>query len=215
MESMIWLKLAALVSINGFAAVCFSQSEPTKSPPFPDTPKNHWVYEGQGYLRSQGLLVGFPDGLGYKPLYETRMEFAVLFHTAGANLVADANYLKQSLDQIALDEPGSSQAVKDLDGFADGQSILTSPLFMKAVGYLEPGLKEFSPELHELGITGDVIHTPLIRFRAIMSTLTTPRPGSALVQFSDVPKGHWAASAVLDLRRAGLLQGFPDGELHG
>lgn len=35
------------------------------------------------------------------------------------------------------------------------------------------------------------------------------------VEFTDVPPGHWAAEAVYDLAREGIVEGFPDGTFRG
>ena len=44
---------------------------------FPDVPDNHWAYEALKRMKSEGLLVGYPDGLfrGNRPA--TRYELAV------------------------------------------------------------------------------------------------------------------------------------------
>ena len=40
---------------------------------------------------------------------------------------------------------------------------------------------------------------------------TLERAGVAVLPFSDVPPGHWAAQAVETLHRAGIVRGYPSG----
>lgn len=40
-------------------------------------------------------------------------------------------------------------------------------------------------------------------------------PGASQHQFSDVPADHWAAKSVLDLRKAGILIGYPGESFRG
>src|SRR5579862_8717901 len=53
---------------------------------FPDVPDNHWAYEALKRMKSEGLLVGYPDGLfrGNRPA--TRYELAVAVHATYVHL---------------------------------------------------------------------------------------------------------------------------------
>lgn len=53
---------------------------------FPDVPDNHWAYEALRRMKSEGLLVGYPDGLfrGGRPA--TRYELAVAVHATYVHL---------------------------------------------------------------------------------------------------------------------------------
>lgn len=53
------------------------------------------------------------------------------------------------------------------------------------------------------------------RHESFLSTLAIPEFGSALNQFPDVPTNHWAAKAILDLRKHDLLHGYPEGSFNG
>jgi hypothetical protein len=57
---------------------------------------------------------------------------------------------------------------------------------------------------------------PLLRFLCVLAAAFAVA-GSALSQenFPDVPKGHWAYREVAELRKEGLLKGYPDGLFRG
>jgi hypothetical protein len=50
---------------------------------------------------------------------------------------------------------------------------------------------------------------------AAIVAITLASQGGAIQQFPDVPRGHWAYSDVLNLRREGILHGYPDGTFLG
>lgn len=50
---------------------------------------------------------------------------------------------------------------------------------------------------------------------AAPATTTTTTAATQVVQFSDVPAGHWAKDAVDRITQCGLIQGFPDGTFRG
>ena len=58
--------LGAIVTA-GFFGSAFAQNN------FPDVPENHWAYEALAKLKTDGLLVGYPDGLfrGNRPASRT------------------------------------------------------------------------------------------------------------------------------------------------
>lgn len=184
---------------------------------FPDNPRNHWAYEGLSYLKSQGLLVGYPDGLGYpRPKDKTRYELAVSFHAAGVNLRTLTWSLRDQIEEIATVHGGSQEAIQaNLKAAQYMLYTLRSPLLPRALDYLKRGGHEFAPEMKSLGASEDDITVAIAQYQAILPTLRIPEAGSALKQFPDVPAGHWAAKAVLDLRESDILQGYPDGRFGG
>ncbi len=197
------------------AAVAFMVSPMQTPESFPDIPRNHWAYEAQSYLKSQGLAVGYPDGLGVWPRAASRYQFAVFFHAAGSNLRTLDDGLQELLKRIATEEPGTDRANGDLAQVEVQLKSMRNAVIVKAVGYLERGAWEFTPELRSLGASLSDITVPVARYRSEVLTLQLPVPGSALRQFSDVPTDHWAAKAILDLRSHGLIHGYPDGSFRG
>lgn len=72
---------------------------------FPDVPDNHWAYEALLRLKSNGLLVGYPDGLyrGGRPA--SRYEMAVAIHATYVNLKNITDGLQKQIDALK-DEVG-------------------------------------------------------------------------------------------------------------
>jgi hypothetical protein len=67
---------------------------------FPDVPDNHWAYEALLRMKSNGLLVGYPDGLfrGNRPA--SRYEMAVAIHATYVNLKNITDGLQAQIDAI-------------------------------------------------------------------------------------------------------------------
>jgi hypothetical protein len=55
----------------------------------------------------------------------------------------------------------------------------------------------------------------LALFVACAVTMAIALPATAQMKFKDVPDSHWAASAVYDLVKLGVTQGYPDGTFRG
>jgi hypothetical protein len=71
----------------------------------------------------------------------------------------------------------------------------------------------FSKELIAMGVSMNEDQRTLNLIEGRLATLARSRivkPGEALTQFSDVPTTHWAAQATANLRREGILTGYPD-----
>jgi hypothetical protein len=67
---------------------------------FPDVPDNHWAYEALLRMKSNGLLVGYPDGLfrGARPA--SRYEMAVAIHATYVNLKNITDGLQKQIDDL-------------------------------------------------------------------------------------------------------------------
>jgi hypothetical protein len=216
MRSMSKLRVVAFLFVAGASLqYSFGTISELPNPSFPDTPANHWAYEGMAYLKSLGFLIGLPDGIGRGVRPRTRFELAVAYHASGTNLLAFAGGLGELENQIELDPPGSDRAAADLKFFNEERMKLSNTLLPRTCNYLVRGLKEFSPEIHDLGATDDLLHVAVPQLRSVMSRIRKPHVGRALQQFPDVPAGHWAANAVLEMRKLGLLHGYPDGSFLG
>jgi len=109
---------------------------------FPDVPDNHWAYDALKRMKSEGLLVGYPDGLfrGNRPA--TRYEMAVAIHATYVHLrnmidnlnsqmaalqdqmkntasQSDLNNLKSALDALQNQVNAQGQDIADLKKMAD------------------------------------------------------------------------------------------------
>lgn len=94
------LKLA-LVSVLGAALVVPALAQDN----FPDVPDNHWAYEALLRMKTNGLLVGYPDGLfrGNRPA--SRYEMAVAIHATYVNLKNITDGLQAQIDAIGKGTP--------------------------------------------------------------------------------------------------------------
>lgn len=72
-------------------------------------------------------------------------------------------------------------------------------------------LRELTPEILATGVTQDEIDESIRWFRSLFAAhgVELYLPNGAW--FLDVPEGHWADAAIHNLRRAGILHGYPQG----
>jgi len=164
---------------------------------FPDTPQNHWGYESIADLQSEGVLVGYPDGLGRGVRPSARYETAV----------------------------GVNAAYVRFHGIAEGLSLLGKRKLSRDevrwnTGKLRVGKKlvtlieYFKLELKNLGCIPDEM-TADIRKDILAIGLLQPEASRISEPFSDVKPTHWASDAVRNLWVEGILRGYPDGKFGG
>ena len=81
---------------------------------FPDVPDNHWAYEALERMKSDGLLVGYPDDLfrGGRPA--TRYEMAVAIHATYMHLKNLINNLDEQVKNFKGGDDSWKAAVADL-----------------------------------------------------------------------------------------------------
>jgi hypothetical protein len=179
---------------------------------FPDNGKNHWAYEGVSYLKSTGVLIGYPDGLGYQPLNRSRYEFAIAYWAASSHLASLSAGLQKEIDEIATSKSGPNE-IADFNLMR--KEFLSNPLLTRAIDYLARARVEFASEIKSCGGDPPTMDRTIATFRPILERYRFPLTGSALQQFPDVPSNSWAASAVWNLRVKGILRGYPDGKFNG
>lgn len=76
---------------------------------------------------------------------------------------------------------------------------------------LELLVRELTPELLDTDVTQDEIDESLRWIRSTFGILKVELIFPNGDWFPDVPEGHWADTAIHNLRRAGILYGYPDG----
>jgi len=168
-----------------------------------DTPKTHWMFEALVETRKMGLLVGYPDGLGYrrKPGM-SKYQFIVAFHAVCANL----HDLRRGFDRMSWtsgDRNSKAQLNETVRILRDWQL----PEYRCVPKALKRIADEFSPEIKTLGAKPETYYEAVGDFETLSGGLN-------LMQFADVPKDHWAAKAVLELRQAGIMDGYPSGRFN-
>lgn len=176
---------------------------------FADTPENHWAYEAISDLKSSGIVVGFPDGLGRGIRPQGRYEMAVAANAACNRLHAIVDGFRASNSKIALSRSTDEEA-KALRSDLTGRYSLRSAMPRHA-DELHRLIAEFKHELKVLGVNPDQTYRQVTFDAATVLSLRVATPGEALEQFPDVPTNHWAAQAVQNLRANGIIKGYPSG----
>jgi len=180
---------------------------------FPDIPEHHWVFEDLSQIAKGGLYdhaafrMRFPlTRLSTRPTSRLQIAEAVIFFCQSAIGLADKE--ETLLSQIGR-FPNDPASVNSLRLARLDQSRF------RAAGSIDQPLaalfKEFATDVRDLGKNPSDLQRSATNATYRLAHLLIPIPGSALVQFKDVPPGHWAADSVLALRRLGVLQGYPDG----
>ena len=134
---------------------------------FPDVPDNHWAYEALLRLKSNGLLVGYPDGLFRGPRPASRYEMAVAIHATYVNLKNITDGLQSQIDALkAAQGQGNTgdlsslrQAIENLQNEVNGmkgwgQSIQDlrrlSDTFQKELQDLNVDVEQMKKDLADL-----------------------------------------------------------------
>jgi len=133
---------------------------------FPDVPDNHWAYEALKRMKSEGLLVGYPDGLfrGARPA--TRYELAVAVHATYVHLrnmidnlntqiAAIQDQLKGKADQADLQNLRSALEALQNTVNTQGQDIADlkkmADTFEKELASLGVDVQQMKKDLGDLG----------------------------------------------------------------
>ena len=157
-----------------------------------------WALVALGRMKKEGLLVGYPDGLGHRE--PTRPACAV---AVGASARYLDELLRKLRDEIKfkfdLDHP--NKMAKDVDRVCLWPSQADDLLRLTI---------EFAPELLKLGEDTEAMSAMIRRDRNLLLALP-----ERMRPFPDIPRDHWAAGAANALKRAGILVGYPDGHFRG
>ena len=140
------------------------------------------------------------------PSPATRYSVADGSYTTTSHLRDKANDLERDCNLPSLLPPGKiateafNKATAELNsrnGYVYGGQVI-----IPIIDFTSKQLKEVGGDSNEMKTT---VHIAVAKLQRAQVT----QPGSALVQFRDVPKDHWAAAAILELRSKGLLNGYP------
>jgi len=152
----------ALTAVLSFAVVIPAIAQDN----FPDVPDNHWAYEALKRMKSEGLLVGYPDGLfrGARPA--TRYELAVAVHATYVHLrnmidnlntqiAAIQDQLKGNADQADLQNLRSALEALQNTVNTQGQDIADlkkmADTFEKELASLGVDVQQMKKDLGDLG----------------------------------------------------------------
>jgi len=202
--------MTALTALTGLFVLSTSQiGSPPKGRDIKDEGKAHWIYQSFADLKTRGLLVGYPDGLSSRrPV--ANYDFAVKCHISYNLLLSISSEARAANLRIAH----RASVVNE-----DQASVMAGIELRRDLTKVHKEIRDlaiyFKPELKALGVDADVMVVDLDRAKQSLQSLRMVQPGEANRQFSDVPGNHWAAGATKDLRKAGILVGYPDGLVKG
>lgn len=182
---------------------------------FRDTPANHWFIEGMALAKKDGILVGYPDGLGYFPpptrdLSAVKYLLAVKgYQTFARSLLADRETIQKATD-------GKPLSCDFLSGYrSDWEAFRILPVHF---AFLCRAEAEFYPQVRKLRALEPGEIPTLAELRRTVNRVMAfgpAVPGQRYQEFTDVPRTHWASEAIRDLRAAGLIDGYPDQTFRG
>ena len=78
--------------------------------------------------------------------------------------------------------------------------------------HLEFLTKELLPHLIGMGVDYENLQAMLSRAKNAYESVGIHLRDPYTERFPDVPEGHWADAAIHNMRRAGVLYGYPDGK---
>jgi len=205
-----------IASISLAIALAAQSQDPPPGRAFLDTPEHHWFYQGLGVAENLGLEVIIEKssyGVGRPP---TNYELSVTLHHVVSQLGALTESARLAGRQAALTtEPTPVTRKTCVEAFANLEAFKSSSrqkLLTDLDVFLHRAQKEFGPELAALAGQPMPLGEAVPRFRSFLSSFQPPQFGDAYGQFPDVPSDHWAAKAILDLRKWGIIDGYPDGK---
>jgi hypothetical protein len=173
------LKLA-LTAVLGAALVVPALAQDN----FPDVPDNHWAYEALLRLKSNGLLVGYPDGLirGGRPA--SRYEMAVAIHATYVNLKNITDGLQKQIDELK-GQIGSGGNTGDLQATKAALENLQNEVagikkWGDDIASLRKLVDTFQKELQDLNVNVEQVKKDLGDLTARVETLEKIKPAIAI-----------------------------------
>lgn len=168
---------------------------------FPDTPKNHWVYESVAKMKKEGFYVGYPDGLGRRRP-PSRYEFAVGVYATYAH--------KNGMLESLLKGPAEGEPAEQYRG-----EVVHTIGWYQHIDALRKMAKEFDHELRAFGVGEEPdIDIDCDKLESLLGKLHrkffSQFSGASGKIFDDgVPGNQWAHVAKAKMRRLGVLVGDP------
>ena len=178
--------------------------------PFPDTPKNHWVYQTMRQIKKDRLWYRANDNVPKRDV-PTRMDLA----TKTLFLAIDSKTLIDSLQKTSAmigAHPTDAQSQKWEQQYAASfpkKKLLYQNHLRRVTrlwNFFKPEIRVVAKQL-DLNISN--IGSQLAGERKELDKIHVNREIAMVEGFTDVPKDHWAAKAVTELKSAGILVGYP------
>ena len=160
--------------------------------PFSDVPAGHWAYNAVVKLVNDGMIEGYGDGTFRGNKNITRYEATTII----------ARILSQKENKLSLIKKTPFTDVQE-QHWAFNAVSLTSSLGINK-GYDDHTFR------------GDRNITRYEMAQMFANFLKEDINNSGIRNsFSDVPEGHWASNAVIELSSKGVLEGYGDGTFRG
>ncbi|RYG32358.1 hypothetical protein EON81_20825 [bacterium] len=190
----------ALATVLGAALVVPALAQDN----FPDVPDNHWAYEALLRMKSNGLLVGYPDGLfrGNRPA--SRYELAVAIHATYVNLKNITDGLQAQID--AIDKKGDSADLANLrTALANLQNDVNNlKRYGDDIAALRRLTDTFQKELQDLNVDVEQMKKDLGDLNARVTKLEANRPAVDIHGDGNL----WIGSGMATGNRAGDFGGL-------
>ena len=178
--------------------------------PFPDTPKNHWVYVAMKQMRKDHLWYRVNDNVP-KRAVATRMDVAtktLLLALDSKNLVDSFQNTAQMVSVPPADAQSRQWAKKFAADFPQRKIRYRNHLkeVKKLMNYFKP---EITVVAKTLKVDPKIVNNNLAVEQKMLEKIHLGAKVALSEGFSDVPAGHWAAKAVNELKAEGILAGYP------
>lgn len=150
---------------------------PVMADQFPDVPENHWAYKELEQLKTDGLLVGYPDGLfrGGRPA--SRYEMAVAIFATYNALKTQNAALKTQLDDLArrMDGLATKDEVAALTSRIAALEAEVNRIKSEDIDRLNKLTSFLSDELKKLGADVDAMKKDIDDLKGRVTTLENAR----------------------------------------
>ena len=114
-----------------------------------------------------------------------------------------------NLLSILLDQVESRPADDPPDSRFNDKALMDN--IAESFWHLEFLIRTFLPEMISFGVKEQDLWDSLARLKDYYASVGIVLRDPYNERFTDVPEGHWANEAVHNLRRNGIVYGYPDG----
>ncbi|HTQ08990.1 MAG TPA: S-layer homology domain-containing protein, partial [Fimbriimonadaceae bacterium] len=140
---------------------------------FPDVQESHWAYKDLARMKTEGLLVGYPDGLfrGGRPA--SRYELAVACHAVWSNLKGVIDGLNGQISDLntKIGNAASKEDIATLQSQIDALKADLERIKNEDIAELRKMADEFRNELTKLGADVDAMKKDLDDLKGKVSWL--------------------------------------------
>lgn len=195
-------------------AVPFSPAAGQTQSPFPDVPNYHRALVALLNLKREGIFVGDAGLRRRRPDFDGILTLVGqnLDRVAGVTTEVETQFSRlRNRQELTVNEREFRSEVEDV--FRWHRHLPTIMWFTDIFGEAQGSRFGDAP-----GARRQVADDLLVKAEALAArirNLDPPPPYDLLKPFPDVPPDHWAYDAVHNLKRNGVLVGYPDGTFRG